>query len=129
MSDTNPKLLDLPEMEQVPTDAYPATKRVIGERNFAKRRQVEALFREILDWAGEHCGFGDTEAERRMTGLAHLVYLYTVEPQDAVLFAAEICEEHNYHGQCARLHILLDEMQSPYPHQSIETQTVNWWAE
>lgn len=98
-------------------------------RNKPKRDAVEYQFRRVLEWAGRNLGYGDNEWEKQATGLGVLVYLGTVEPELAIRFAAEVCEQHNYHGECARLMELYEEVTQPYARSHAEAQTVNWWAD
>lgn len=122
-------VLSLPVLEPVTRDIASAASWGIYERNQAKRAIVEQAFRQIMEWAGENIGYGTDQDERNVTGLAQLLYLNTIEPQWAVRFAVEICEENNYHSEAARLDRMLTAMQSPYRNQPHQSQSVNWWAE
>lgn len=101
----------------------------LWSRNRQKRDKVEWLFKRILDWAGDNVGYGEGRFEKQATGLGILVYLNTVEPELAIRFAAEVCEQHNYHGECSLLMRLYDKVTQPYLHSRHDKQTVNWWAD
>lgn len=105
------------------------------DRNLKRRNVVEAAFRQIIDWAGRNMGYTQTEDElmandeREATGLGGLVYLETINPDWAIRFAAEVCEQHNYHGECASLMALYDKVTQPYANSRQDATTVNWWAD
>jgi hypothetical protein len=129
MNDITPTILSLKDLEPTPAGSYRATQHAIWERNQVIRKDVEGMFKQIIDWAARNIGYGENVEEKQATGLAMLTYLDTIEPQWAVHFAAEICEENNYHGECARLYKLLDAMQQPYRNHPEQKETVSWWAE
>lgn len=120
---------ELPEYEKVPEGAYPAQEHNVWSRNHKIKVAAEIQLQAVMGWASRNCGFGETDDERQATGLAQLMHMHIMGPQMAILFAAEICEEENYHGECAQLHNLLDVMQSPYRRNPHQAQSVNWWAE
>jgi hypothetical protein len=119
-----------PELQHAPTNAYPATRSAIWFKNQPIRDAVSDAFRAIVDWCGRNEGYGDDLEEKEATGLGGLVYIRAhIEPSWAIRFAAEVCEQHNYHGECAQLMGLYDAVTQPYSHSRHEAQSVNWWAD
>lgn len=94
------------------------------------RNAVAAQFRVIKEWAGRNLGWGNTTEEQQATGLAYAVGFANMEPQEAVLFAAAVCENHNYHEEAARLEALYEALIAPVPEyrREICAENVNWWA-
>lgn len=118
------------DLEHAPKDAYPATQHAIWSKNQPMRDAVADAFRALVDWCGRNEGYGDDLEEKEATGLGGLVYIRAnIEPSWAIRFAAEVCEQHNYHGECARLMGLYDEVTQPYMNARHEARSVNWWAE
>lgn len=120
------------ELESYPKNDYGS---VVYNRNHKRRDVVEQVFQQIIAWAGRNMGYAHNEDEmmasdeREATGLAGLVYLETVNPDWAIRFAAEVCEQNNYHGECAMLMGLYDRVTQPYLNSRHEATTVSWWAD
>jgi hypothetical protein len=104
-------------------------------RNEKRRNVVRAAFQQIIEWAGRNEGYSEAQDEyynvweREATGLAGLVYLDHVEVYWAVRFAAEVCEQWNWHQEAARLMALYERMIAPPERRETDQQTVSWWAD
>jgi Fe-S cluster assembly scaffold protein SufB len=120
----------LPELEKVPEGAYWAQECNIYSRNQKPREAANKQFNNLKEWAGRNLGYGDTEEEKQATGLGGLVYLRNCEVSFALRFAAEVCEQHNWHQEAAKLMYMYDREITPHElRQPVEKQTVSWWAE
>lgn len=94
------------------------------------RKGIARRFKAMKEWAGRNLGWGNTLEEKQATGLAYAVGFANMEPQEAVLFAAAVCDNHNYHPEAARLEVLYEALIAPVPQYRRETcaESVGWWA-
>lgn len=120
----------LPELEITPEGASWPHQCNIYSRNQKPREAACKQFRNLKEWAGRNLGYGDNEEEKQATGLGCLVYLRDCEVPFVLRFAAEVCEQHNWHQEAAKLMIMYEREITPYEdRQPVEKQTVNWWAD
>lgn len=107
-------------------------------RNQTRRTVVEGAFLQVLDWCGRNLGYAfvnedddphTANVEREATGLGLLAHMHSMTPAQAVLFAAEVCEQENWHGDAHALLRLYDKLSQPYANCRQEATSVTWWAE
>jgi hypothetical protein len=107
----------------------------VYHRNQKRRTVVEAALQTIVVWCARNLGYnysedaGTAESEREATGLGLLAHMHVLSPAQAVLFAAEVCEQENWHGVAQRLLHLHETMSQPYANSRHEATSVTWWAE
>lgn len=120
----------LPELEIAKEDSHSYIRNMVWRRNQKPKDAARAQFVALKEWAGRNVGYGDNEEEKQATGLGGLVYLRDCEVSFALRFAAEVCEQHNWHQEAAKLMYMYEREITPYEdRQPVEKQTVNWWAE
>ena len=107
----------------------------VYHRNQKRRTVVEAALQNIVVWCGRNLGYtfeDDAEVadkEREATGLGLLAHMHVFTPAQAVLFAAEVCEEENYRGDADALLRLYTKLTQPYTNCRADARSVTWWAE
>lgn len=105
----------LPELEHAPKDAYPAQRNNVWSRNQKPREAANVQWVALKEWAGRNLGYGDNEEEMQATGLGCLVYMRNCEVSFVLRFAAEVCEQHNWHQEAAKLMEMYEKEIAPTP--------------
>lgn len=120
----------LPELEHTTDDMYPAQRSNIYYRNLKPREAACMQFRALKEWAGRNMGYGDSDEEKQATGLGGLVYMRDCEVSFVLRFAAEVCEQHNWHREAAKLMDMYDAEMTPWEDRiTKEPENVSWWAQ